>query len=100
MAEASRVFSRVVAQDYHDGFLRWLARRALEPLAWQQAADFADVLLYLTPQELAEIVRQVHAVVEAAARRDARRPRPYAGARLVQLVTISYPLDATDPRNA
>lgn len=99
MVEASRMFSRVVAQGCHEGLLRWLDRRADEPLAWQQAADFGDVLLHLTPEELAEIVRQVHAVVEAAAQREAGRTAPYAGARLVQLVTFSYPLDVTDPRN-
>lgn len=96
MAEASRIFSRVVAEGYFEGFLHWLDARERQSLAWQEAADFGDVVLYLTAEELAETVRALRKVIETAARRTSNRPVPSPDARMVQFVMMSYPLDDKD----
>lgn len=96
MAEASRIFSRVVAEGYLEGFLHWLDARERQSLAWQEAADFGDVVLYLTAEELAETVRALRKLIETAARRTSNRPVPSPDARMVQFVMMSYPLDDKD----
>ena len=99
MTEASRMFSRTVAEWYHEGLLHWIDARGREPLAWQQAASFGDVLLYLTADELRETVQGLREVIEAVVRRTAARQIPYPGARMVQFIAMSYPLDDQNPRH-
>ncbi len=93
MAEASRVLSRVVAEGYLKGFLHWLDGREHEAMAWQNAAAFGDVVLYLTAEELSETAQAMRDAIETAAERSSDRAVPHPGARMVQFVMMSYPLD-------
>ncbi len=100
MAEASHIFSRTIAEGYHESFLHWLDTRGREPLAWLEAANFGDVLLYVTPEELRETVQAVRQALESVARRTAERQIPHPGARMVQFIAMGFPIDDKDPRHA
>lgn len=91
--EAGRLFSRVVASQYHELFVRWLDARAQEPPDWRDAAGFGDVVLYLRAEELREVLSAMRAAIEDAARRTASREQPSPGARMVQLTFMGFPVE-------
>jgi len=71
--------------------MRWLEAWPEEPADWQQAAQFKDVLLYLTATELAELGQQVDGLVD---RYLDRLPRPELrppGARLISYIQVAVP---------
>lgn len=55
LAAASTELELLVAERLFEGLARWITARHDEPVAWQEAASFGDVLLYLTAGELAEL---------------------------------------------
>lgn len=58
MAAAAQLLSGLLAEGYRELMVEWLDRRPDEPAAWQEAAYFGDLLLYLTPEELATLGQQ------------------------------------------
>lgn len=97
-ADASRVLSRVLAERYLDQVLRWLMRRDAEPKAWQKAAHVGDDMLYLTPEELAELQRRIDALLQPYRPRTAQPARRPRGARLVTMLRLAFPRDQTGDR--
>lgn len=97
-ADASRLLYRVLAERYFDGVLRWLMRRGAEPKAWQKAAQFGDEMLYLTPEELAELRRRIDALLESYRPRTAQPARRPPGARLVTFLRLAFPREQTRDR--
>ena len=68
----------MVAGRYHEQVLRWLADRGDDAPEWQEAAQFGDVVLYVTAEELQELGRELDALVEPLL---ARQQQPGAPAR-------------------
>jgi predicted ArsR family transcriptional regulator len=91
LAVASEAFVRLVARRYAEHVDRWLDRAPHESKAWRRAAQFGDVFLYLTPQELATLGEQVEALLEpyhSRTKNPAERPR---GSRLVTWIGLAFP---------
>jgi predicted ArsR family transcriptional regulator len=62
-AVAVQLFETVVAERYFDELFQWIDRRPSEPAEWQDAAQFGDQILRLTADELADLGRQVDALL-------------------------------------
>jgi DNA-binding transcriptional ArsR family regulator len=90
-AAASELFRTVLAERYFEQLVRWLERQREEPRAWQEAAAFGDLILYLTVEELAELGREVDALAERYLERTARRELRPAGARKVTFLRLAFP---------
>jgi predicted ArsR family transcriptional regulator len=86
-AVAVQLFEQVVAERYFDELLQWIDRRPSEPKAWQAAAQFGDQILHLTADELADLGRQVDALL----RPYDERKRPPADARPVWWLRLAFP---------
>ena len=88
----------VVANRYHEQLLDWIGRAADEPTQWQRAASFSDYLLYVTADELEELVGQVTGLIERYADRVADRSARPANSRLVTYLNLAMPArdDGTD----
>ncbi|MFB9234001.1 helix-turn-helix domain-containing protein [Plantactinospora siamensis] len=89
----------VIAKRYYERAMRWLARRAEEPAEWRRNTGPGDALLFLTAEELAELLRrQEELVAEFRPRQVEESLRP-PGARAVsiaQYVTLYHPDEAAD----
>ena len=91
LAAASQLLETIVAERYFERLMRWIARRADEPAAWQEAAVFGDATLYLTADELTALGRQLDMLSEryfARTENPALRPD---GARLVTFLKLAFP---------
>jgi DNA-binding transcriptional ArsR family regulator len=97
-SDASRLLYRVLAERYFAQVLRWLMRRPDEPKAWQKAAHFGDEMLYLTAEELAELRRQIDALLGSYRRRTTQPARRPSGTRLVTLLRLAFPGEDTRGR--
>jgi DNA-binding transcriptional ArsR family regulator len=97
-SDASRLLYRVLAERYFAQLLRWLTRRSAEPKAWQKAAHFGDEMLYLTAAELAELKRQIDALLGSYRRRTAQPGRRPSGARLITFLRLAFPWENTRSR--
>ena len=71
----------------------WLDTRASYPKEWREAANEGDYLLWLTPEELAELNRELAEILIPLARERLTEPgtRP-AGAVPVELLLFTYPV--------
>jgi DNA-binding transcriptional ArsR family regulator len=90
-AAASELFHTVLAERYFEQLVGWLERQREEPRAWQEAALFGDLILYLTVGELAELGREVDALAERYLERTARHELRPAGARKVTFLRLAFP---------
>ncbi len=81
-ATAATEFELLIAEQQFARLARWIVSRSTEPVEWQEAASFGDVLLYLTPAELAELrsdlerlaERYLERTADPAVRPDGSRP--------------------------
>jgi predicted ArsR family transcriptional regulator len=96
MEAAAQLLSSVVADRYHEQFIEWLEQRPDEPLEWQQAAQFGDVLLYLTAEELSELWGRLMAELEPYVDRTADPALRPAGSRMVTVIQQAFPTEAPD----
>jgi DNA-binding transcriptional ArsR family regulator len=55
LAAATAEFELLITEQHFERLARWIVSRHAEPVEWQEAASFGDVLLYLTAAELAEL---------------------------------------------
>ncbi len=71
----------------------WLDTRASYPKEWREAANEGDYLFWLTPEELAELNRELAEILIPLARERLTEPgsRP-AGAVPVELLLFTYPV--------
>jgi DNA-binding transcriptional ArsR family regulator len=91
MAAALELFTSVIAERMFEQVMKWIARRSDEPREWQEAELFGDTILYVTPDELARLDRDVQALVEPYLERiDSAAARP-PGARRVVFMTFGFP---------
>jgi DNA-binding transcriptional ArsR family regulator len=90
---ASDLLSRVIVERYFEQALTWLDAKADEPREWQEAAALGDMGFYATAEELAEVGRDVQALLEERLGRlgdpTVRRP----GTRLVNVVYLGFPVE-------
>lgn len=91
LATAAAEFELLIAEQDFARLARWIVSRSAEPIEWQEAASFGDVLLYLTPAELAELRGDLEKLAERYLARvtdSALRPE---GSRLVVFLQIAVP---------
>lgn len=90
---ASDLLSRVIVERYFEQALTWLDAKADEPREWQEAATLGDMGFYATAEELAELARDVQALLLERLGRHGdptvRRP----GTRLVSFVHLGFPIE-------
>jgi DNA-binding transcriptional ArsR family regulator len=92
LAEATAQFSRVIAARYAALTQSWIDRQPQERDEWKAAAQFGDTFLWLTPQELTRLGKQLTALLEPYDARlsdDTERPE---GSRLVSWLHLAFPV--------
>jgi DNA-binding transcriptional ArsR family regulator len=93
LAAATDMFAGVLAERYFEYLRRWLETRHREPEAWQKAAGFGDTMVYVTAEELAELLAGERALVDRYLdRQDHPELRP-PGARRVTYLHLAFPGD-------
>jgi DNA-binding transcriptional ArsR family regulator len=91
LAAAAELLSAVVVERYFEQVMRWLELRADDPVAWQEAATFGDRMLYLTSDELAQLDRDLEALLAPYHERTAVPGARPEGARLVSFIRFGFP---------
>ncbi|MBV9380092.1 MAG: helix-turn-helix transcriptional regulator [Streptosporangiaceae bacterium] len=91
LAAASGLFRSVLAERYFEHVMRWLETREDEPPEWREAALFGDRFLYLTAGELAEIGREVDALLDRYLDRNVSPELRPEGARRVTYLNLAFP---------
>lgn len=89
---AGAALSRVVLERYFESAIEWLDRRDSEDPQWVDAAELGDAIVYLTPEELLEVVGKIRALVEPYLERLEDRQPPPPAARPVNVIGIAFPL--------
>ena len=95
LAAASHLLSAVVVERLFEHVLRWLEAKPDDAPEWQKAADFGDTMLYLTPDELAELGREVRALLNRHAGRNADPALRPEGSRAVLAMFFGFPFPET-----
>ncbi|MFD0368377.1 winged helix-turn-helix domain-containing protein [Streptomyces sp. NPDC059071] len=90
VAEAADALSGAAIQLYFQRVLRAVENRRTLPREWQEAEQFGDSLLYLTPEELADLGRRMEELLRPYEDRDADAARRPEGARPVSVLRIAY----------
>jgi len=97
LAAAAQLFRSIVLERNFEGAMRWLDARADETEEWQRAAQFNDLMLYLTAPELEELSQGIQALhLRYADRLTSPELRP-PSSRLVSFVQLAFPV-LDDPR--
>jgi predicted transcriptional regulator len=94
--EAAGMLSRVVLERYFEEAVEWLERRPAEPRQWAEASVLADNVLYLTPEELADLGARIAELAEPYVKRTEDASRRPAGARPISLIRLGFPMPAED----
>jgi predicted ArsR family transcriptional regulator len=94
MEAAVRLLSGVVVEHYVRVMRQWLDRRTKEPLEWQEAAWFGDMLLHVTPQELAMLGKRIEDLIAPFEPRLTEPERRPAGSRPVTMLHVAIPRTA------
>lgn len=92
-ASADRWLTRDAIHHLDEQFERWLDVEERWPRPWQQAVGISDDLVIGTPEQVAELTREIGEVVERYRRRGAGNP----SARRVAVYAVSFPLDLDRP---
>jgi len=90
LADAAESFERFVAERYYVQLLRWVAAKREQPVEWQQAAVFGDLMLSVTPEELEQLGRDIQALAAPYVERFVRGERSERE-RLVTFVQLAFP---------
>jgi DNA-binding transcriptional ArsR family regulator len=90
--DAVAMLFRVVVERYFEEAIEWLERSRSEPPRWAELGDVSDSILYLSPDELEELIEQLEALLEPFTERlEDPSTRP-PGARAVNLIRLLIPL--------
>ena len=90
-AAAAQLLEAVVAEQHFEAVMTYIDGKETLPQEWQEAAQLNDTSLYVTAEELAELGRQVWALLEPfAGRLEDPEQRP-DGARLVTFLNLAFP---------
>ena len=90
-AAAAGLLSEVLAESYFAQLMRWLEVRPGESEQWQQAAFIGDRLLWVTADELAQVGRDLAAVVDKYFERQVKPELRPPGARLATYLHLGFP---------
>ena len=90
-AAAAGLLSEVLVESYFGQLMRWLEVRAGESEEWQRAAFIGDRLLWVTPDELAQVGRDLTAVVDQYFERQVKPELRPPGARLATYLHLGFP---------
>ena len=96
MAAAAERLESVIAGRYLELMLDWIHGKAAEPAVWQEAARFGDVVLYLTPAELAAVGQAIDQLLAPYAGRTDEPERRPEGSRLVTFLQLAFPRRGLD----
>jgi predicted ArsR family transcriptional regulator len=88
---AASALSEVLAESYFAQLMRWLEARPGESEEWQRAAFIGDRLLWVTADELAEIGRDLAAIVDRYFERQVKPELRPPGARLATYLHLGFP---------
>src|SRR5215472_9977991 len=92
LAAAAQLFRSIVLERNFEGAMRWLDARADETQEWQRAAQFNDLMLYLTAPELEELSQGIETLhLRYADRLTSPELRP-PSSRLVSFVQLAFPV--------
>ena len=98
---AADMLSGVIAEQYLTSLMHWFEAKPDEPKEWQQAAQFGDVLVYLTAGELAELGERIRELLDPYLDRLTNSELRPPGARLVTCLQIAHPVvDAPGQRGS
>jgi predicted ArsR family transcriptional regulator len=90
-AAAAGLLSEVLAESYFAQLMRWLEVRSAESEEWQRAAFIGDRFLWVTADELAQIGRDLTAVVDRYFERQVNPELRPPGARLATYLHLGFP---------
>jgi DNA-binding MarR family transcriptional regulator len=90
-AAAAGLLSEVLVESYFAQLMRWLEVRAGESEEWQRAAFIGDRFLWVTPDELAQIGRDLAAIVDKYFERQVKPELRPPGARLATYLHLGFP---------
>jgi DNA-binding transcriptional ArsR family regulator len=92
-AAASSLLSSVIAERYFEALMRWLDAKPDETEQWQHAAHFGDTMLYVTPEELADLAAETQAMMDRFLDRVEHPELRPPGARRVSYLHLAFPGD-------
>lgn len=92
LAAATAEFELFITEQQFERLARWILSRRAEPVEWQEAASFGDVLLYLTAAELAELRSDLQQLAERYLERVADPALRPEGSRPVMFLQIAVPV--------
>jgi len=95
---AGTLLSRVVVERYFQNAIAWLDRRGSEDPEWIEAGAISDALVYMTTAELRELDEKIRALLEPFLRRLEDAEPVAAGARLVSVIALGFPLPESNER--
>ena len=90
VAEAARALTLAVVEYQFHRMARALEKRHELPRAWQEAEQFSDLTLYLTPDELTALGERITTLIDAYGERTAHPERRPEGARRVVYVHAGF----------
>ncbi|MFB7515113.1 winged helix-turn-helix domain-containing protein [Streptomyces sp. NPDC056144] len=98
LAQAADALNVAVAEQYFGRLTRAMEKRHTLPKEWQEAEQFGDSLLYLTPEELAALGERIDELIRPYEGREADPALRPEGARAVSILRIAY-LDQDIPHD-
>ncbi|APE21587.1 MULTISPECIES: winged helix-turn-helix domain-containing protein [Streptomyces] len=97
VAQAAGALTAVVAERYFERVVRAMGNRHRLPKEWQEAEQFGDSLLYLTPEELADLGARIEALLRPYEARESDPSLRPEGAGPVSVLRVAYlDLDVPD----
>ena len=97
LAAAAGQLRSMLAQMHFARLTRWLAVREEETAEWQEAAQFGDWILYLTPGELKDLGERVEGLLGEYLDRLVRPELRPEGARRVKYLQFAFPDEPRQP---
>jgi DNA-binding transcriptional ArsR family regulator len=94
-AQAAQTLSQIVWERVTLRLAEWLAHQDEEDAEWRDSAFGTASILYLTPEELDRLGRQVQELVVPLVGRLADREARPAGARAVSFIAAGHPIEPT-----
>lgn len=92
VADAVGLLSGVIAELWMIDLRRWIEASPDEPEEWQQAAQFGDLLLYVTAAELADLGKRVRELVDPYLDRQVEPELRPSEARAVRFLRVAHPI--------
>jgi DNA-binding transcriptional ArsR family regulator len=98
LAAAGNALQRTFLERISDLLHEWWSRRPSYPARWRRAAFMSDTVVYLTPEELTGVMKEINEIWSRFDERQDKTKRPDA-AQPVQLYAHGHPLPPTAAGN-